>query len=86
VSIADVKATIGEGIEACDEVTTTIATIRDTLNSTQALAVATTHDSSHPAVTRGLSSLREANHETELVLRRVHASTEAAGRYLGTLG
>ena len=86
VSIADVKAVIREGIEACDEAKKVMVTIRDGLASTQALANATTHGSSHPTVTRGLSALDEADHEAELVLRRIRASVDAANGYLGTLG
>lgn len=74
------------GDAIADEAKKVIVSIRDNLNSTRALATTTTDKSSHPAVTRGLSMMDEADHEAELVIRRIQASITAAERYLGTIG
>jgi hypothetical protein len=86
VNVEEVKATIRQGIEACEEAETVIASVRERLSSAQRLATTTTYDSRHHAVERGLGSLHEANHEIELVVRRLHASVAAARSYIGSIG
>lgn len=86
MSIEEVKATIRNGIEAIDEAETVIASARDKLRSTRSSAASTTRGSTHETVQRGLRILAQADHEAELTLRRLHASTTAAGKYLGLMG
>jgi predicted phage gp36 major capsid-like protein len=86
VSIEEVKATIRGGIEAIDEAETVIASVRDKLRSTRSSAAATTHGSTHETIQRGLRTLAQADYEAELTLRRLNASTAAAGGYLGLVG
>jgi hypothetical protein len=86
VNVEQVKATIRQGIEACDEAESVIGSVRDRLRSARTLTTTTTYDSRHSAVERGLASLRAADHEAELVLRRLYASTTAARGYLGSIG
>jgi hypothetical protein len=86
VSVNEVKNTIFEGIESFDEAESTIVATRDRVNSAHTSAAATTRDSSHPDVQRGLSALKSADHEAELLLRRIHASTAAAKRFIASIG
>ncbi|RKR89331.1 hypothetical protein BDK92_3675 [Micromonospora pisi] len=86
MSIEDAKAAIRKGIEASERAKSTIRDADSHGRLAHTLALSTAHDSRHKAVERGFDCLREAEHEVDLVLRRIEVSTDAANRYLGILG
>lgn len=86
MSVEQVKATIAAGTAAIDEALQITALVRDSTGSARSAAAATAQGSVHDAVQRGLRLLVEADHEADLTIRRLRASTSAADRYLGLIG
>ncbi|WP_326561168.1 hypothetical protein [Micromonospora sp. NBC_01796] len=86
MNVEDVKAVIRDGREAIGRAQEMIEQIASDAAETESAARATSHDSEHSEVVKGLNSLGQAIYETELTIRRLDEANDGASQYLAALG
>lgn len=86
MSVDEVKGQLREGTDDLRSAGAIIHSVRETVRSCHVAAIAVLTDSQHPHVTTALHQLREADHESELVIRRIEDGTDSAEKYAKALG